>query len=135
MHLVQRVRRFAAALAGLAAAGAALLAATVAVLLDRAQATRRKAITAAALATGLVIPALAVTGGAGVAASSTGAAAASISPARTGTGLQRPVAPPPRAPRAGPSWPGAVTRSERSATAPRPTATSRSGCTCLRAPR
>lgn len=97
MHLIQRVRRFAAALAGLAAAlvafgatpafamvpppagggpdvvpqhlvpvhvivtggtpgwqitliaaGAALLAATVAVLLDRARATRRKAITAAA---------------------------------------------------------------------------------------
>ena len=97
MHLIQRVRRSAAALAGLAAAlvvfgattafaevmppagggpgavpqhlvpvhavvtggmpgwqitlmaaGAALLAATVAVLLDRARATRRKAITAAA---------------------------------------------------------------------------------------
>ena len=136
MHLVQRVRRFAAALAGLAAAGAALLAATVAVLLDRAQATRRKAITAAALATGLVIPALAVAGGTGVAAAFTRPSAASISPARTGAG--RPAGDKRRrrrGPRAGPSWPGAVTRSERSATAPRSTATSRSGCICLRAPR
>jgi alpha-tubulin suppressor-like RCC1 family protein len=41
---------------------------------------------AAALATGLVIPALAVAGGAGMAAASAGAAAASISPARTGAG-------------------------------------------------
>jgi alpha-tubulin suppressor-like RCC1 family protein len=41
---------------------------------------------AATLATGLVIPALAVVGGAGVAAASAGAPAAIISPARTGAG-------------------------------------------------
>jgi alpha-tubulin suppressor-like RCC1 family protein len=41
---------------------------------------------AAALATGLVIPALAAAGGTGVAAASAGATAASISPARTGAG-------------------------------------------------
>jgi hypothetical protein len=41
MYLIQRVRRFAAALAGLAAA-------PVAMLLDLARATRQKAITAAA---------------------------------------------------------------------------------------
>jgi alpha-tubulin suppressor-like RCC1 family protein len=41
---------------------------------------------AAALTTGLVIPAVAVAGGTGVAAASAGAAAASISPARTGAG-------------------------------------------------
>jgi len=45
---------------------------------------------AATLATGLVIPALAVVGGAGVAAASARAPAASISPARTGAG--RPAA-------------------------------------------